>query len=78
MPEGPPMPSMPCGPVWESGRRAAQNLGFGEHEWHFDPGQPPPVKATLFSNPPQKHEDVKEAWDTAEEHLVDIGNDYPA
>ncbi len=56
---------------------AAQNLGFGEHEWHFDPGQPPPVKATLFSKPPQKHEDVKEAWDTAEEHLVDIGNDYP-
>lgn len=56
---------------------ANQNLGFGVTEWHFNPGQPPPVRETLFSTPPHQHESVKEAWDEAENEITGLGNDYP-
>jgi len=56
---------------------ASHDLGFGETPWHFDPGHPPPIRATLFDTPPHKHEEVKEAWDMAENEVTDLGNDYP-
>jgi len=55
----------------------AQNLGFGEHESHFDPGRPPKHRGTLFSTPPGDWDQAKETWDDAEGQLAAIGNDYP-